>query len=148
MPTGHEAVAWARHVESLGAGEIVLTSMDADGTQNGYDLEMTRAVVDAVGIPVVASGGAGSPEHLRAVLAEAEASAALAASIFHYGQHSIMETKEYLASHGVSVRRTAGRPRDRTPTTDTHRLRPPPDGPPAERDAPHDRESLVAGSAP
>ena len=71
--------------------------MDADGTKNGYDLEMTRAVVDAVDIPVVASGGAGSPEHLRAVLAEAGASAALAASIFHYGEYSIAETKEYLA---------------------------------------------------
>ena len=87
VPTGLEAVAWAREVERLGAGEIVLTSMDADGTKNGYDLEMTRAVVDAVEIPVVASGGAGSPEHLRAVLAEAGASAALAASIFHYGEY-------------------------------------------------------------
>ena len=84
IPTGLEAVAWAREVQRLGAGEIVLTSMDADGTKNGYDLEMTRAVVEAVEIPVVASGGAGSPEHLRAVLAEAGASAALAASIFHY----------------------------------------------------------------
>jgi imidazole glycerol-phosphate synthase subunit HisF len=109
VSTGLEAVAWAREVERLGAGEIVLTSMDADGTRNGYDLEMTRAVVDAVGIPVVASGGAGSPEHLRAALADAGASAALAASIFHYGQFSIVETKEYLASHGVPVRRIAPR---------------------------------------
>ena len=84
IPTGLEAVAWAREVQRLGAGEIVLTSMDADGTKNGYDLPMTRAVVDAVEIPVVASGGAGSPEHLRAALADAGASAALAASIFHY----------------------------------------------------------------
>jgi len=97
-------VAWAREVERLGAGEIVLTSMDADGTKNGYDLEMTRAVVEAVEIPVVASGGAGNPEHLRAALAEAGASAALAASIFHYREHSIAATKEYLARHGVPVR--------------------------------------------
>ena len=104
-PTGLEAVAWAREVERLGAGEIVLTSMDADGTKNGYDLEMTRAVVDAVEIPVVASGGAGSPEHLRAALADAGASAALAASIFHYREYTIEETKDYLARHGVPVRR-------------------------------------------
>ncbi len=104
IPTGLEAVAWAREVKRLGAGEIVLTSMDADGTKNGYDLEMTRAVAEAVGIPVVASGGAGSPEHLRAVLAEAGASAALAASIFHYRQFTIAETKDYLARHGVPVR--------------------------------------------
>jgi imidazole glycerol-phosphate synthase subunit HisF len=108
VPTGHEAVAWAREAERLGAGEIVLTSMDADGTRNGYDLEMTKAVVEAVDIPVVASGGAGHPEHLRAVLAEAGASAALAASIFHYGQYSIAESKEFLASRGVPVRRVAG----------------------------------------
>jgi cyclase len=104
VPTGREAVAWAREVERLGAGEIVLTSMDADGTQNGYDLEMTRAVADAVSIPVVASGGAGSPEHLRAALVEGGASAALAASIFHYRHFSIAETKEYLAQHSVPVR--------------------------------------------
>jgi cyclase len=100
-------VAWAREVERLGAGEIVLTSMDADGTQNGYDLPMTQAVSGAVEIPVVASGGAGSPEHLRAALVEGGASAALAASIFHYRQYSIAETKDYLASHGVPVRRVA-----------------------------------------
>ncbi|WP_068413313.1 imidazole glycerol phosphate synthase subunit HisF [Planctomyces sp. SH-PL62] len=105
IPTGLEAVAWAIEVQRLGAGEIVLTSMDADGTKNGYDLEMTRAVVDAVEVPVVASGGAGSPEHLRAVLAEAGASAALAASIFHYKEYSIRETKDYLAERGVPVRR-------------------------------------------
>ena len=104
VPTGREAVAWAREVEELGAGEIVLTSMDADGTKNGYDLEMTRAVVDAVAVPVVASGGAGNPEHLRAVLADAGASAALAASIFHYRHYSISETKEYLSRRGVPVR--------------------------------------------
>jgi cyclase len=109
IPTGLEAVAWARRVEELGAGEIVLTSMDADGTQNGYDLPMTRAVADAVEVPVVASGGAGRPEHLRAALMEGGASAALAASIFHYRQYSIAETKEYLAAHGVPVRRVAER---------------------------------------
>ncbi|WP_337174947.1 imidazole glycerol phosphate synthase subunit HisF [Paludisphaera sp.] len=105
IPTGLEAVAWAREVERLGAGEIVLTSMDADGTKDGYDLEMTRAVAEAVTIPVVASGGAGSPEHLRAALADAGASAALAASIFHYREHSIREVKDYLAARGVPVRR-------------------------------------------
>ena len=104
VPTGLEAVAWAKEVERLGAGEIVLTSMDADGTQDGYDLEMTRAVADAVRIPVVASGGAGHPEHLRTILTEGHAHAALAASIFHYGTHPIDETKKYLARHGVPVR--------------------------------------------
>ncbi len=114
VSTGREAVAWAREVESLGAGEIVLTSMDADGTKNGYDLPMTRAVVDAVAIPVVASGGAGAPEHLRAVLADAGASAALAASIFHYREYSLSETKDYLASHGVPVRLVAAANGDHT----------------------------------
>ena len=104
IPTGLEAVAWARHVEELGAGEIVLTSMDADGTKNGYDLPMTQAVVQAVSLPVVASGGAGSPEHLRAALADADASAALAASIFHYREFTIAQTKHYLAQKGVVVR--------------------------------------------
>ena len=104
VPTGLEAVAWAREVERLGAGEIVLTCMDADGTQDGYDLEMTRAVADAVNIPVVASGGAGHPEHLRTILTEGHASAALAASIFHYGTHPIGVTKQYLADHGVPIR--------------------------------------------
>jgi imidazole glycerol-phosphate synthase subunit HisF len=107
VPTGLEAVAWAQEVERLGAGEIVLTSMDADGTKNGYDLPMTRAVAEAVEVPVVASGGAGSPEHLRAVLTEGHASAALAASIFHYREYTIADTKEYLARHGVPVRLTA-----------------------------------------
>src|SRR3954452_5513982 len=108
-PTGLEAVAWAREVERLGAGEIVLTCMDADGTRNGYDLPMTRAVSDAVGVPVVASGGAGAPEHLLAALTEGGASAALAASIFHYQQYSIADTKDYLARHGVTVRRVGAR---------------------------------------
>jgi cyclase len=104
VPTGLEAVAWAREVEHLGAGEIVLTSMDADGTRDGYDLEITRAVADAVSIPVVASGGAGSPEHLFKALTDGHASAALAASIFHFGKYSIPETKRYLAERGVPVR--------------------------------------------
>lgn len=104
VATGREAVAWAREVEDLGAGEIVLTSMDADGTQNGYDIPMTRAVSQAVQVPVVASGGAGSPEHLFQVVTEGGASAALAASIFHYGTYSIIETKQYMAERGVPVR--------------------------------------------
>lgn len=103
-PTGLEAVAWAREVERLGAGEIILTSMDADGTKNGYDLPMLRAVSAAVNVPVVASGGAGNPEHLRAAF-EAGADAALAASIFHYNEYSIPATKDYLAQNGVAVRR-------------------------------------------
>ena len=102
-PTGLEAVAWARRVEELGAGEIVLTSMDADGMKTGYDLPMTAAVAKAVNVPVVASGGAGSPEHLRQAFAVG-ADAALAASIFHYGEYSIPATKRYLADHGIPVR--------------------------------------------
>lgn len=103
-PTGLEAVGWARRVVELGAGEIVLTSMDADGTKDGYDLELTRIVADAVDVPVVASGGCGSPEHMRQVLSETRADAALAASIFHYGQYTIGETKQYLARAGLPVR--------------------------------------------
>lgn len=102
--TGLEAVAWARRVVELGAGEIVLTSMDADGTKAGYDLPMTRAVADAVSVPVVASGGAGSPEHLYQALTEGHADAALAASIFHYNEYGIPATKAYLAERGVPVR--------------------------------------------
>lgn len=104
VPTGLEAVAWARRVEELGAGEIVLTSMDADGTKAGYDLPMTRAVGHAVRIPVVASGGAGSPEHLFEVLTTGGADAALAASIFHYNEYGIAATKRYLFERGVPVR--------------------------------------------
>jgi cyclase len=107
VPTGLEAVAWARRVEELGAGEIVLTSMDADGTKAGYDLEMTRAVADAVRIPVVASGGAGSPEHLYQVLTVGGADAALAASIFHFNEYPLPVTKRYLAERGVPVRLVA-----------------------------------------
>jgi cyclase len=106
VPTRLEAVAWARRVERLGAGEIVLTSMDADGTKAGYDLEMTRAVSEAVTIPVVASGGAGSPEHLYQALTAGKADAALAASIFHYNEFGIRATKQYLAERGVPVRFT------------------------------------------
>ncbi len=102
--TGLEAVAWAKEVERLGAGEIVLTCMDADGTKNGFDLEITRAVADAVEIPVVASGGAGSPQHMFEAVTKGGASAALAASIFHYGEYTITETKQYMADRGVAVR--------------------------------------------
>ncbi|HSQ56654.1 MAG TPA: imidazole glycerol phosphate synthase subunit HisF [Gemmata sp.] len=101
--TGLEAVAWAKRVEELGAGEIVLTSMDADGTKNGYDIPMLEAVSRVVNIPLVASGGAGNPEHLRLAF-EAGADAALAASIFHYNEFSIAETKRYLAERGITVR--------------------------------------------
>jgi imidazole glycerol-phosphate synthase subunit HisF len=104
LPTGLQAVEWSREVERLGAGEIVLTSMDADGTKDGYDIEITRAVADAVQIPVVASGGAGSPMHLYEVVTAGKASAALAASIFHYGEYTVAETKRYLADRGVPVR--------------------------------------------
>jgi cyclase len=104
VPTGREAVAWAQEVEALGAGEIVLTSMDADGTKNGYDLEITRAVSEAVGIPVVASGGAGSPEHLADAILLGKADAALAASIFHFGEYTIRETKERMKARGIPVR--------------------------------------------
>ena len=106
-PTGLEAVAWAQSVVRSGAGEIVLTSMDADGTRDGYDLEMTDAVASAVDVPVVASGGCGSPEHIRQVLTQTGADAALAASIFHYGDYSIEQTKQYLHDRGVAVRQVA-----------------------------------------
>ncbi len=104
IPTGLEVVEWAKKVEQLGAGEIVLTCMDADGTKNGYDIEITRAVADAVRIPVVASGGCGSPQHMLEAVTAGHASAALAASIFHYGEYSIHETKRYLADRGVPMR--------------------------------------------
>jgi cyclase len=102
--TGLEAVAWAKHVQQLGAGEIVLTSMDADGTQNGYDLEITRVVSGAVTIPLVASGGAGKPQHLADVIQLGGADAALAASIFHFGQYTIQQTKRIMAERGIAVR--------------------------------------------
>lgn len=103
-PTGLEAVAWARQVEDLGAGEIVLTSMDCDGTKDGYDLEITAAVSEAVSIPVVASGGAGHPDHLGDAIEFGKADAALAASIFHFGEFTIAETKEAMAARGIPVR--------------------------------------------
>ncbi len=106
IPTGLQAVEWAKKVEELGAGEIVLTSMDSDGTQNGYDLEITRAVADAVRIPVVASGGAGSPRHLIDAVKIGCADAVLAASIFHYGEYSIREVKRLMADAGIPVRLT------------------------------------------
>ena len=102
--SGLEAVPWAKEVQRLGAGEIVLTSMDADGTKNGYDIEITRAVSEAVSIPVVASGGAGCPEHLADAILLGKADAALAASIFHYGEYTIAETKRVMAERGVPVR--------------------------------------------
>lgn len=102
--TGLEAVPWARQVEDLGAGEIVLTSMDCDGTKDGYDLEITAAVSSAVSIPVVASGGAGNPEHLADAIAIGKADAALAASIFHFGEYTIQQTKQVMASRGIPVR--------------------------------------------
>lgn len=102
--TGRDAVEWAREAAERGAGEILLTSMDRDGTRSGYDLELTAAVAAAVPIPVIASGGAGEPEHLRAVLTEGRADAALAASIFHFDSHPIPATKRYLADAGVEVR--------------------------------------------
>jgi len=102
--TGLEAVAWAREAERLGAGEIVLTSMDADGTKDGYDLEITAAVTRAVSIPVVASGGAGCPEHLADAILVGGADAALAASIFHYGEFTIHQTKSLMRDRGIPVR--------------------------------------------
>lgn len=104
QPTGLEAVPWAQEVERLGAGEIVLTSMDADGTCDGYDLEITAAVSEAVSIPVVASGGAGRPEHLAEAIKTGKADAALAASIFHFGTYTIAETKRIMQQAGVPVR--------------------------------------------
>jgi len=108
IPTGLDAVSWARQVEQRGAGEILLTVMNADGTQTGYDIEITRAVAEAVSIPVIASGGAGTPEHIAHVLTDGQADAALAASIFHYGTYSIAQVKDYLAARGVPVRRSGG----------------------------------------
>ncbi len=105
-PTGLDAVEWARRVEALGAGEILLTSMDADGTQAGFDCELTRTIAESVHIPVIASGGAGAPEHLTEVFLRGAADAALAASIFHFGTHSIRSLKDYLQAQGVPVRLT------------------------------------------
>ena len=103
-PTGLDAVEWAREVEERGAGEILPTSMDRDGTQEGYDIELTRAIAEAVTIPVIASGGAGELEHFHQALTVGKADAALAASLFHYKQLTIAQVKEYLAARGVPVR--------------------------------------------
>ena len=104
-PTGIDAVEWAKKVEKLGAGEILLTSMDCDGTKAGYDLALTRAIADAVSIPVIASGGAGTLEHFYDALTEGGADAALAASLFHYKELEISQVKDYLSDRGISVRR-------------------------------------------
>ena len=102
--TGLDVVAWARRAVALGAGELLLTSMDRDGVRTGYDLSLTRAVSDAVSVPVIASGGVGTLDHLRRGFTEGRADACLAASIFHDGQHTVGEAKAYLADHGVAVR--------------------------------------------
>jgi cyclase len=103
-PTGRDAVAWAREVEGLGAGELLLTSMDRDGTGMGYDLALTRSVAEAVSVPVIASGGVGRLEHLREGVVEGRADAVLVASLFHFGEHTVPEAKRYLREHGVPVR--------------------------------------------
>ncbi|OGS25448.1 MAG: imidazole glycerol phosphate synthase subunit HisF [Elusimicrobia bacterium RIFOXYB2_FULL_48_7] len=103
-PTGIDAVKWARNVQQLGAGEILLTSIDADGTKAGYEIELTRAISTSVNIPVIASGGAGEPKHLYEVLSKGKADAALAASIFHYDEYPVHKVKSYLKSRGIPVR--------------------------------------------
>ncbi len=103
-PTGLDAIEWAKKAERLGAGEILLTSIDADGTKKGYDIELTRKVSEGVGIPVIASGGAGKLEDILEVFKEGKADAALAASIYHYNKYTIRETKEFLKNNGVEVR--------------------------------------------
>jgi cyclase len=102
--TGRDAIKWAQEAEELGAGEILLTSMDGDGTKDGYDLELTRSIAEAVDIPVIASGGAGNLEHIKEAFTQGKADAALAASIFHFQEYTIREVKEYLADEGVNVR--------------------------------------------
>jgi imidazole glycerol-phosphate synthase subunit HisF len=103
-PTGIDAIEWAKKMQSLGAGEILLTSMDKDGTRNGFDLALTRAVSDAVDIPIIASGGVGNLDHLVDGILKGQADAVLAASIFHYGEHTIHQAKQYMAKHGIEVR--------------------------------------------
>jgi imidazole glycerol-phosphate synthase subunit HisF len=103
-PTGLDVIEWAKKVQSLGAGEILLTSMDADGTKAGYDIELTRAVSEAIPIPIIASGGAGKLEHMSQVLKEGKADAVLAASIFHFGEYKVIDVKKFLKSQGIEVR--------------------------------------------
>ncbi|TXL65489.1 imidazole glycerol phosphate synthase subunit HisF [Zeimonas arvi] len=103
-PTGLDAIEWARRAEALGAGEILLTSMDRDGTKQGFDLPLTRAVADAVGIPVIASGGVGNLQHLADGVTEGRADAVLAASIFHFGEYTVQQAKRYMAERGIPVR--------------------------------------------
>jgi cyclase len=103
-PTGLDAIEWARKMQSLGAGEILLTSMDRDGTRDGFDLALTRAVSDAVDVPVIASGGVGNLQHLVEGIEEGHADAVLAASIFHYGEYTVRQAKEYMSQHGIEVR--------------------------------------------
>ena len=105
-PTGLDAITWAKRGEELGAGELVVNSIDADGTQAGYDLRLTRLVAESVTIPVIASGGGGKPEHVFEVLASGKADAALVASMLHYGEYTVQAIKEYLASRGIKVRMT------------------------------------------
>ena len=103
-PTGRDAVAWAQEVTSLGAGELLVTSMDEDGRGHGYDVELLRAISEAAPVPLIASGGAGAPEHLYSAIVDGKADAVLAASIFHFGRYRIREVKEYLAARGVPIR--------------------------------------------
>jgi cyclase len=103
-PTGIDAIKWAEEAEERGAGEILLTSMDYDGTKEGYDMELTRAISERLSIPIIASGGAGTPEHIYQVLERGKADAALAASIFHYGEYSIRDVKKYLRERGLPIR--------------------------------------------
>ena len=105
IDTGLDAIEWAIKADKMGAGEILLTSMDCDGTKNGYDIELTRLISENVSVPVIASGGAGTKEHFYEALTEGKADAALAASLFHYKELEIMDLKKYLADKGVSVRR-------------------------------------------
>ena len=103
---GLDAIAWARRCQELGAGELCVNSIDADGTKDGYELKLTRAIADAVSLPVIASGGAGEPRHMLEAVTDGGASAALIASIVHYGQYSIRQCKEYMAAHGARMRLT------------------------------------------